>query len=219
MSLSTALLASFITCETARTIYAYHAFHVSNKITPPLVTFISEILKLVVAATFVYRSKTGFAGLLEKDSEGITNWSKCLRSAIPAALFLVNTLIFYTVLPLVSPTLLTVCILAKLPITAILYHVIVRKQRNVYAWTSLFWLCIGIVFFNVRTSQNATGVAEKTLWFIAPVAGLVIACLGSAASIHIEILTKAGEFWDSQFWLYTCMGPLFLLFNPLYKWN
>lgn len=124
-----------------------------------------------------------------------------LGYALPAALYLINNLIYMTILPLTSPSLLQVCLLAKLPATGILHHYTVKRQRNHFAWTSLFMLCIGLVIFNIPNdlpqSQTATG------WYLAPVTGAVIAALSAIASISSERLVKEGDFWLAQAGLYT----------------
>jgi UDP-sugar transporter A1/2/3 len=41
-------------------------------------------------------------------------------------LYLANNLIYYTVLPLATTSLLQVCVLAKLPTTGILHHYMIK---------------------------------------------------------------------------------------------
>jgi UDP-sugar transporter A1/2/3 len=213
-SLNSLLLFTYITFETIRANYAYHVFTTFPAINPSLIVLISEILKLLIAVLVLLRSGTGFARS-ETGLAGLWAVSQCkqskqsksniLRSAVPAGLYLINSLIYLTVLPLVSPSLLAVCILAKLPATGILHHVMIRKQRNVWGWWSLLFICIGVVLFNIPKSTTAgavNGNDGEANWYIAPLAGGVIAMLSALASIFSETLTKSGGFWESQAWLY-----------------
>ncbi|KAF8859395.1 hypothetical protein BDZ45DRAFT_558780, partial [Acephala macrosclerotiorum] len=108
-------------------------------------------------------------------------------------------------LPLTTPSLLQVCVLAKLPTTGILHHYMIKPQRNPFAWLSLLILCFGLAIFNVQSSSLAKrqeGQDAPPAWYLAPIAGLVIACLSALASISSESSTKEGEFWESQALLY-----------------
>ncbi|KAG9237059.1 nucleotide-sugar transporter-domain-containing protein [Amylocarpus encephaloides] len=210
ISLSSFLLILYISCETIRANYAYYAFHTFPQISASLVALFSEALKLLIASLFLLRAKDGFT---------LKGFSECVRSlqqgenldlkrilkyALPAGLYLTNNLIYYTVLPQTSPSLLQVCVLAKLPTTGILHHFLIKPQRSIFAWTSLFFLCIGLVVFNLPSNSHASQEdgGPATSWLLAPVAGFVIACLSALASIATETSTKTGEFWESQAYLY-----------------
>jgi UDP-sugar transporter A1/2/3 len=216
LSISSLLLLLYVSCETVRANYAYHAFHTYPQISAALLTLFSEALKLLIATVFLLRANDGFSiaglrkcfqSLQQRDS---SEYKRILKYALPAGLYLTNNLIYYTVLPKTSPNLLQVCILAKLPTTGILHHYMIKPQRNVFAWVSLGCLCIGLVVFNIPSSSNAHPVEGAGAWFLAPVAGFVIACLSALASIATETSTKTGEFWESQAYLYI-WGMLFAL--------
>lgn len=104
--------------------------------------------------------------------------------------------------------------LAKLPATAIMHNFMIRRQSNRWAWMSLFCICVGLVIFNIPHygGQTATNPGN---WLIAPVAGMAIAVLSALASIYGETLTKKGDFWESQTYLYLWGVLLALISFPL----
>ncbi len=184
-----------------------------------IITLLSETLKLSVAIFFLHRSKDGLP--LESLREGLaqilkgeSDLRKMVKYALPAALYLINNLIYYAVLPLTTPSLLQVCILAKLPTTGILHHYAIKRQENIYAWFSLLFLCIGLAAFNVPSSASTSSNTELGAWYLAPVAGFSMACLSAWASISSETATKEGNFWESQAYLYT-WGVVFAMVSYL----
>ncbi|PQE24375.1 hypothetical protein CJF31_00002635 [Rutstroemia sp. NJR-2017a BVV2] len=188
------LLPIYIVGETIRANYAYFAFQTAPHITPSLVALLSETLKLVIAVVITAYSEAGLESIQKKCNSN--HAKEIMRYGFPAALYLTNNLIYFSVLPATSPSLLQVCMLAKLPATALLHHLWVRRQSNKNAWISLAFLSVGLVLFSVPSGDNTKG------WLLAPVAGLVIAMFSAIASIASESLTKSGSFWESQFWLY-----------------
>ncbi|CAG8971866.1 hypothetical protein HYALB_00001978 [Hymenoscyphus albidus] len=219
-STSSLLLTLYISCETVRANYAYHAFHTYPQISASLINLLSETLKFLLALFFILKANAGFTlpgfkKCLLALREGETlDFRRILKYALPAGLYLANNLIYYTVLPKTSPSLLQVCVLMKLPTTGVLHHYVIKPQRNPYAWTSLGCLCVGLVVFNVPSSSSLKGGkgdrsgSATPSWILAPVAGFAIACLSAMASIATETSTKMGEFWESQMYLYT-WGVLF----------
>lgn len=188
------LLPIYILGETIRANYAYFAFQTAPQITPSLIALLSETLKLAIAAIIINHSEEGLSSILEKFNRD--SFKDILLYGIPAAFYLTNNLIYFTVLPSTSPSLLQVCMLAKIPATAILHHLWIRKQGNSRSWISLGFLCFGLFLFNIPSGDNTKG------WLVAPMAGLVIAVFSAIASIASESLTKIGSFWESQLWLY-----------------
>ncbi|TVY39312.1 hypothetical protein LSUB1_G003621 [Lachnellula subtilissima] len=214
LSASSLLLIVYVSCETIRANYAYHAFHNFPQISASWIALLSEVLKLIIAIIFLLRSDngitiSGFHMFIQTAQQGQTDFKKMFRYALPAALYLVNNLIYYTVLPKTSPSLLQVCVLAKLPTTGILHHYMIKPQRNIHAWISLLFLCIGLVVFNIPSKTNEhKSIAEAELaWYLAPLAGFAIACFSALASISAETSTKTGDFWESQAYLYVCQMP------------
>ncbi|TVY49692.1 CMP-sialic acid transporter [Lachnellula occidentalis] len=209
LSTSALLLIVYVSCETIRANYAYHAFHNFPQISASLIALFSEILKLTIAIIFLLRSENGITILglrkfIQTAQQGETDFRRMVKYALPAALYLINNLIYYTVLPKTSPSLLQVCVLAKLPTTGILHHYMIKPQRNVHAWISLLFLCIGLVIFNVpsKTDNHQSSTEVGSAWYLAPLAGFAIACFSALASISAETSTKTGDFWESQAYLY-----------------
>jgi solute carrier family 35 (UDP-sugar transporter), member A1/2/3 len=209
LSISSLLLILYVSCETIRANYAYYAFHNFPQISASLIALLSEVLKLSIAIIFLLRSDDGIAisslhKFIQTAQQGETDFKRILRYALPAALYLINNLIYYTVLPKTTPSLLQVCVLAKLPTTGILHHYMLKPQKNVYAWISLLFLCIGLVVFNVpsKPNEHQSLTEADSAWYLAPIAGFVIACLSALASISAETSTKTGDFWESQAYLY-----------------
>jgi len=207
ISTSTFLLTLYVCCETIRANYAYYAFHTFPQISAILVTLLAEIFKLSIAVLFLIKSNDGLSlsavlKFVNSTSKGQVDFRRTLKYAMPAALYLINNLIYYTVLPLTTPSLLQVCVLAKLPTTGILHHYMIKPQRNVHAWISLGFLCIGLAIFNIPSKPRLSGNEQVAAWWLAPAAGFVIACLSALASISSETATKEGDFWVSQTYLY-----------------
>ncbi|KAI9733155.1 MAG: hypothetical protein M1818_007273 [Claussenomyces sp. TS43310] len=211
MDFSSLILTAYIICETIRANYTYFALQRYPSLTPSLVAFLSELFKLLIASTAIFTSKPSFEAISKTIRAG--EYNKIVPYAIPAVLYLTNNIIYFIVLPLTSPSLLQVCILAKLPTTAIMHNFMIRRQPNRWAWTSLSFLCVGLVIFNIpRAGEPAAGTDN---WLVAPVAGLVIAILSGLASIYGETLTKKGNFWESQAYLYMWGVILALISFPL----
>lgn len=182
----------------------YLAFHTFPEISASIIALLSETLKFCIAIFFLLRHtdlslqslRLSISTLAKPDEADLRRIG---RYALPAALYLVNNLIYNTVLPFTTPSMLQVCILAKLPTTGIMHHYMIKPQRNVLAWISLLVLCIGLVVFNIPSGPAA--VSSGT-WYLAPLAGFIIACLSALASISTEKSTKEAGFWESQAYLY-----------------
>ncbi|TAQ88171.1 hypothetical protein B7494_g3475 [Chlorociboria aeruginascens] len=189
------LLPAYIAGETLRANYAYYVFSITSQVSPSLVVCISEGLKFLLAFVFLFYSEDRLNSLWEKIENGKP--LEILQYAIPAALYLANNLIYFNVLPFTSPELLQLFVLTKFPATAVLHHFWIRKQSNVYVWSALSALCVGLLIFNSPSRDISNG------WLIAVVAGVAMACSSALANIFTETLTKSASFWESQFWLYT----------------
>ncbi|KAF4629129.1 hypothetical protein G7Y89_g9018 [Cudoniella acicularis] len=209
LSVSSFLLILYVSCETIRANYAYYAFHNFPQISASLIALLAETFKLAIAVLFLLRANDGFTvegltKIIRSFQPADVDFKRILKYALPAALYLANNLIYYTILPKTSPSLLQVCVLAKLPTTGILHHYMIKPQRNLFAWVSLGCLCLGLVVFNIpsASNHNISSAEAASEWYLAPVAGFVIACLSALASIATETSTKTGEFWESQAYLY-----------------
>ncbi|ROW07665.1 hypothetical protein VMCG_03363 [Cytospora schulzeri] len=216
LSLSNTLLLIYIISETSRENFAYYVFHTYPWVPASFISMMSEGSKLLLAVLFIWRDWSILPGEKNKKNNNQDllpptpprQWNldrNAFVYAIPAAFYLVNNLIYMSVLPYTSPNLLQVCILAKLPVTGILHHLAVRRQTNHYAWVSLACLSAGLLVFNFPTAwgqpQTVDSAAAATL--MAPIAGGTIAVFSAMASIASERLIKAGDFWQSQVYLYS----------------
>src|ERR1700760_58347 len=105
LSTSTTLLTLFIACETVRANYAYHVFKLYPQISPALIALLSETLKLLIAVFFLLRANDGFSIpairriITSLQGSEKVEFKRISKFALPAALYLVNNLIYYTVLP------------------------------------------------------------------------------------------------------------------------
>lgn len=186
------LLGAFILSETMRTDVTYLTFHVGVNVSPSFIAFATELTKVSVALLVVL-STTGMKGIVNGPI-----WTY----AVPAALYLFNNILYLVALQLSSPGLLQICVLAKLPLTGVLHHIMIRKQENMYAWISLAAICIGLLVLNLPSDHSPISNPNEGSRFAAPIAGLLIAFVSAVASIYNERLTKKGDFVFSQFWLY-----------------
>ncbi|KAH6679714.1 hypothetical protein B0J14DRAFT_686919 [Halenospora varia] len=117
LSVATSLLMLYVSCETIRANFAYFVFHNFPQISASLMALFSECLKLAVSIFFLLRAHDGF---IKEEFTKITQeiqlmdleGKKIVKYTLPATLYLANNLIFYTVLPKTSPSLLQVCVLA-----------------------------------------------------------------------------------------------------------
>ncbi|ODQ55030.1 hypothetical protein SAICODRAFT_53593, partial [Saitoella complicata NRRL Y-17804] len=210
------LLPAYITFETTRAILSFAAVHSQVRISSTFIAFSSELLKLVFALIFLCRflGKTGngvnarsLKSAILFASSDQAGWRAYGPYAVPAALYLINNLLYLLGLQLTTPSLLHVAVLAKLPFTGILHHLLVKRQRNLYAWLSLALICTGLLIFNapIEFLDWIRGIGV----FIGPIVGLVIATLSGFASIFTEVIMKQKvAFWVAQVWLYF-YGTLF----------
>ncbi|KAH8731863.1 nucleotide-sugar transporter-domain-containing protein [Phaeosphaeriaceae sp. PMI808] len=225
------LLALFTIAETLRALLAFAVIDCGVRISPTFISFCSEILKLVITAVFLFRhvsQKYGSisrANLLAAIYSPITNypsvkpWKALVAFALPSALYLVNNILYLLGLCLTSPALLYIAILAKLPITAVLHHFLVRCQRQRRAWLSLLVLSLGLIIPQVPSIVAYVPVLRGTV-DVEPfppasgtlsgfAVGTLVAVISGFSSTYTEILFKYDvEFWVAQFWLYG-FGTLF----------
>lgn len=243
------LLPAYITFDTTRAILTFAAVNSHISVSSTTITFCSELLKLIFAFVFlcryVLKEEVGTldmgsiksAILFASPDSGVSDtWRAYAVFAVPAALYLINNLLYLLGLQLTVPSLLHVAMLAKLPFTGILHHFIIKRQSNGLAWLSLAGICAGIFIFNApldlldwvsnyndsATSPSPTNTAtavDSTAgigMFVGPIVGLIIATISGFASIYTEVVMKKDvPFWVAQFWLYlygTVFSGLILAF-------
>jgi solute carrier family 35 (UDP-sugar transporter), member A1/2/3 len=141
-----------------------------------------------------------------------SNLKPYLAICIPAILYLVNSFMYMAALGLTTPSFLHIAMLAKIPITAIMHHFIVRRQTSAYAWASLAFITVGMLVFNLPadflamiTGTRPSGLEERDEssstagLFI----GLIIALVSGFTSTYTEVILKRKiPFWVAQTWLY-----------------
>ncbi|KAI5475581.1 hypothetical protein MNV49_001137 [Pseudohyphozyma bogoriensis] len=249
------LLPGFIVSETSRAVIAFAVLHSGVTVSPGLVTLEAESTKLLVALVCWWRlgsrgrspNSTPIPDAVGAEAGPGGRPAVDLRAgipyAVPAAMYLVNNLIYFTSLRLAPPSLVHVVMMAKLPLTAILHHLIITPQRNRYAWYSLIGICVGMAIFATpdavfrkllfgETAGVGAGVevGEKirralgggtTAEVMSPAAlfgvalAFAIAVISAATGITTELLLKRRvDFWVAQIWLYF-YGALFSLISLL----
>ncbi|KAF4624103.1 hypothetical protein G7Y89_g14071 [Cudoniella acicularis] len=187
------LLPLYIASETFRANLSFFTLHTLRFVSPNLIIILSETIKLIFACIALHTGNEKTTALRKTlTGRGLKD---VIPYAIPAFLYVGNTIIYFSVLPLTSPTMLHGCILAKIPATAIVSHLWVKRQDNVYAWSSLAWFGVGLVVFNIPYD---TGISN---WAAAPSAGALIAFLSAIANIASDGLIYKMPIWESQVWL------------------
>ncbi|KAK9794421.1 hypothetical protein AB5N19_00232 [Seiridium cardinale] len=226
------LLPAYITFETARAIITYSATHAGVSISPTFITLCTELSKALFTTIFLLRNIYNEHGSINLDiflatinsisaaESGQARWRSYVTYAIPSFLYLISNLLYLLALQSITPALLHVVILAKLPMTAVVHHFLLRRQNNIRAWISLLLLCAGLVITNVspgvisqfmggeKTPSDKSSSSVSSA-FAGVVMGMVIAVISSFTSIYTEVVMKQKvAFWVAQFWLYT-LGSAF----------
>ncbi|KAH8667095.1 nucleotide-sugar transporter-domain-containing protein [Xylariales sp. PMI_506] len=232
------LLPAYITFETAKALTTYSATHAGVKISPSFITLCTELAKTsfsILALLYQTYREDGSVSLrafvakingIIAGQSGKKIWMAYATYALPALLYLISNLLYLLAFQFTTPALLHVALLAKLPLTAVIHHVFIRRQRNLRAWASLFVLCIGLVITNASPSvlsqiMGSPADDESTSSsafgsFLGVIIGLVIAVLSSFTSIYTEVVLKQNvPFWVSQFWLYA-LGSTFAAIVSLF---
>lgn len=225
------LLPAYIAFETTRAILCYAAIRSDVRISSTAVTFASESLKLVFALVYLHRylgkhdgqvTLASFKSAVLFAGKGQSSWRPYAPFAVPAVLYSVNNLLYLTGLQMTAPALFHVTMLAKLPLTGILHHLLIRRQSNQFAWLSLAFICAGLLIFNAPPELldawlaaeepvvlSPTSPVTAVSSFIGPLIALVIAVFSACASIFTEVVMKKEVlFWVAQVWLYG-YGTLF----------
>lgn len=233
------LLPAYVSFDTLRSILLYGALQTGSLMSPSAITFgytsfnvqddrclrscRSEALKLAFAIALLLQrvwekhGSISFSGLADainlKEPTTSTYVKGYMLYALPSLLYFTNNILFLIGLQYTTPSLQQAAILAKIPITAILHHFMVRRQRRLSTWLSLTTLSLGIVIFQnplaifdrlvalvvetYKTKSSSSVSAEQSL--IGTVIGLVIACISGLTSIYTELILKQDvPFWTAQ---------------------
>ncbi|GAA5985480.1 hypothetical protein JCM10908_006991 [Rhodotorula pacifica] len=212
--MATGLLPLYVTIDTARALLTYSLLHSGVKLSPTAISLGSEAFKLAVAVIAVVRirdasSKHSLLSRILLPVDPTSTWRSItpyLRYAVPAALFLANNVMYLGGLNVVTPALLQTCVLSKLPLTALLHHLVVKPRRTPAMWISLACLSFGLM---LAGSPDALWDADQRRTIplrdliAGPVIGLTIGIVSACSSIWTELVFKDQvPFWTAQFWLY-----------------
>ncbi|KAI8819086.1 nucleotide-sugar transporter-domain-containing protein [Fimicolochytrium jonesii] len=231
------LLLTFIASETIRACLLSNAVR-SGCIIPPLdIVFLSELLKfavswlmLAVAGPSPPLSRTS---PIRKDraTTKVTGWlhhaqdSPHIACAVPALLYFIYNALYMFGLKQTTPSSLHFALVAKIPFTALLHHLLIRRVQKVNAaqrWFALFGIFAGMALFELTGRHDRAD--DSTDWivkFFGLVIGLLISLMSGFTSIYTELMLKGNtmSFWQTQFWLYG-WGSLFgLIATVAYWWS
>ncbi|GAA5989047.1 hypothetical protein JCM5350_003639 [Sporobolomyces pararoseus] len=234
--MSTALLLTlYVTVDTTRALLVFGALHSRSasggvELSPSLLTFAAEAFKLfLIAIPGVLITTPKEVGrsrfLLNKDVVGSVNnnrnrWETLrpyTKFAIPAALYGTNNVLYFTGLKITSPALLQVCVLSKLPLTALLHHLVIKRRYSKRMWYSLTILSFGLIL--AGSPQALWNPDTKIEWsdlISGPVIGLTVGIVSACSSVYTELALKENNvgFWQAQTYLYF-WGTLFTGFAAL----
>ena|SRR5579859_2723205 len=207
------LLPAYLVAEATRALLTFSAVQSHIPVSLVFVAFLAELTKLAYSLFFAARwSNFDLCTLAERlrFSEEIRSY---LAICIPAVLYLVNTFLYMTALGLSTPSFVHVAMLAKIPITAVLHHFLVRRQTSTYSWISLAFMTLGMIIFNLPAKYismlmgtQTSGLAERdeaVTNVTGLCIGLAIALISGITSTYTEIILKQNiAFWVAQTWLY-----------------
>ncbi|KAI5481206.1 hypothetical protein MNV49_005641 [Pseudohyphozyma bogoriensis] len=232
MDFSSLLLPAFVGSNTLRSLVAFATLQSGIRVSSGVVTLQSELVKLVIAL-YAWR-RTSAGGF---DRTALANWRQSVVTyagySVPAALYLVNNLLYFAALRIAPPALVHTIMTAKVPLTAVFHHLLIAHQQNRDAWVSLAAMSLGLVgyaiphdiihdmwYSNMHEAVVDAAAKPQNAGVIAGVViSLVIAILSAGAGIYTEVLLKGKvDFWVAQIWLYA-YGSLFsalslLFYNP-----
>ncbi|KAF4631278.1 hypothetical protein G7Y89_g6846 [Cudoniella acicularis] len=190
-------LSFYIAADTIRAFCEYYVFNTTSGCSPPSILVLSEFLKLATAAIYLFSHNNGGTRVLVNNFRE-SGLKEIFKFAIPAVIDITNNLCYFAAVGFVSPKLVQLFWLARLPTTACLHHIWLKRQGNVHVWASFVWVCIGLLCFKAPPMVDD----NYKSWLIATVTALLMAATSALSNIASESLTKSGTFWQSQFWLY-----------------
>lgn len=203
------LLPAYVIAETVRALLTFSAVESQIPLSSVLIAFYGEITKLAVALIFLARSNDFKKSTIQTELLFSSNWRQYMAISVPAVMYLVNFLLYIFALRLTTPAILHVVLLAKLPITALLHHLLVTPQQSFNAWISLGFITLGMLLFNLPSRVIVTGAQVSELRdiyspsTIGTLIGLLIALVSGFISTYTEIILKQNiPFWVTQTWLY-----------------
>lgn len=157
-----------------------------------LVTLFPEVLKAMISLFFLGRIPTlRYAYLFIAHS----------------MLFFLNNALYILLLKYTSASTIQFWTHVKLPITALMHSWIIKSQRKIGPWISLFMIFIGVILTQLDSKFE---IGSSLVLFVC---GL-LALNSATAAIYNELLLKSlnMSFWEQQSWI-SCLGTLW---NSLY---
>ena len=199
---------AYVVTESIRAIYEYYAFETTSRFTPPLIVLLSNCVKLTTASIYLWRRAE--EKRLAPHSSIVERMADCMSFALPTVFELLASMIYYIALRFTSTLLLQTFMVTQIPATAVLHHIYFAKEENNFAWSSLTWLCLGLLMVNIPPTSFSL-----TAWLTAIVAGCLIGLCSALSIIWSQKLLKSGSFWASQFRLYAWGTIISILAYPL----
>ncbi|BFZ64130.1 hypothetical protein YB2330_005269 [Saitoella coloradoensis] len=202
------LLATYIVSETVRATLSHAVSSASSMYLPPAhLTLACEMLKLCVAFT-ISRSRTHKSHATHTSGP----WRRYWVYAVPAALYYANNLMYLWGMRVSAPCVLHVSMLAKLPVTGVLHHFLVRSENRPSVWGALLTICAGLYLLNSASGAGASNEGGAGGFASGAMLGTAIAVISAITGIYTELVIKhdAVPFWTAQVLLYAFSSAIAL---------
>lgn len=196
---SVALLIAFVAIESTKSDLTYYLL---NRNTSKLNPDIDPAVKpqplnpsALVLNSELFKCLFSFAKVRYDKETVVIPQGRYLIYAVPAFLYFVNNLIYLIGLSVTSPSDLHAAMLSKIPLTALVHHMLMSRQVSVVAWLFLLLLTGSLVSFSYPLSVST---------FLGPLLGVMNSVISAFTSIYTEYVLKQVKisFWTAQFWLY-----------------
>ncbi|KAJ3036747.1 hypothetical protein HDV00_002409 [Rhizophlyctis rosea] len=181
----------FIGAETLRHLIAYAAVN-SNAFSAPWTILLSESIQLgvsITAHTLHSSSKPSSAASV------FTNRKEFYQNALPSALHIISSNLWFAALQYTTPSHLFLATLASLPLSAALHHLVIKRQSSRAVWASIGLICLGLLisqapdeyidYVLIRQKNGTSPDPVKGFLF-----GLLIALFSSVSSTYLEVNVK-----------------------------
>lgn len=157
---------------------------------PNSAVLMTEFTKLLVASTFLFMDHS------QGNSPKVTVDRKCLRYAVPAALYAVhNNMVFLGLEALDAPTFQLLNNL-KIVIAGILTRTFLNRPMTILQWLGILLLTVGQAVASLKTGQAES--AKQASFFAGLMIMIFLSFLSSFAGIYNEFLLKGSD--DSTHW-------------------
>ncbi|CAI9768854.1 unnamed protein product [Fraxinus pennsylvanica] len=171
------------------------------------VPFLSEVFKLIVSATLLWRECKR-----SPPPKMTTEWKSVRLYPIPSTIYLIHNNVQFATLTYVDTSTYQIMGNLKIVTTAILFRLFLKRKLSNLQWMAIVLLAVG------TTTSQVKGCGESfcNSLFSSPIQGYMLgilsACLSALAGVYTEFLMKKND--DSLYWqnvqLYT-FGAIFNL--------